>query len=634
MENESFLEEFKKYVANPKSRVVIFLGVAVFSVISIALVFFAINNNTASQEIAEAKKIEDNPAQKADILSQIVKNNPKTSLNTKPTTQPSGSQSTTTQDKFSGNSGYTVIDPTTGLPVGTGENLVAVGPNEQPDLSKYNYRKTTETVIPGSISDVCGLAFSYQSAGRYISSEFFDNDNSYYVRNNEYADGSLKGFYNSHYGKDINETYNFASGDYAIKQKYKSYWYDQQVNGVLSYAVPNSNILPTSGPVSFAVINSIISNYYGGNAVVQRVYQQANRTFYEIKTSRQYSCGENTNSAVVPYIDANGLVTIVTVNTVDAQSFEITNSKTYLNTVSAETLIYSRDYKVEYKLTNFDTVSSEFNNINSSDVRTIDWTNYKFDKVEYATRISNYLKSSNSELILPIDDAYISDIYSKNTPSVKENGDYYKDRKFYVAGSNGDATYAEIMKRYGPNVPFLNYGLTTANQYSTYRFTQYEPGANYDSLLKSFESYGPFGTTEFTRPIHLGGEMVDVKIRQYVYYSNYYGYDSYYPSSYPISYVMGLADRYPTISALSYPASFPNATYAYVRYEVLFKYHNSTYIGSLSGWAIDRFLSEAFENVVPSTDAGSYRLSLAVYGGVYGDGWYGYGEGYGYGFPY
>ncbi|MFS8130819.1 MAG: hypothetical protein ACMG57_02455 [Candidatus Dojkabacteria bacterium] len=631
MENESFLEEFKKYVANPKSRIVIFLGVAVFSVISIVLVFLVINNNNSSQEIADAKKIEENPAQKADILSQIVKNNPKTSVNSN--INPTGNQNSQTatpgtKSKFSGNSGYVTVDPATGLPIGLGSsgNNVAVGPNEQPDLTKYNYRKTTEAITPGQISDVCGYLYSYVSPGRYISSEFFDSNNSYYVRNNEYPDGTLKGFFNSHYGQNINETYSYAGGDYAIKQTYKSYWYDQQSSDILSYPVPNYN--PVSGPVSFAVLNNIISNYFGGNATIQRVYQQANKTFYEIQITSKYGCADNTNPAVAPYLDADGNINLVSINTVDAQSFEISNSKTYVDHVAPETLIYSRDYKVEYKLTDFSVVSSEFQNVASSDVRTVDWSNYVFDRVEYANRIGNYLKETNQDLILPVNDTEIAYLSSKNTPAALPNADYYKDRKFYTPGTNGDATFADLMKRFGPNVPNLNYSLTTLNDYSTYLFEQYDTNADYNYLLKNFRSYGPFGTTEFARTVNIGGEVVNVLIRQYIYYDSYYNY---YPTSYPASFVLDLANKYPTISALSYPASYPYFGYSNVNYSVLFQYHGKTYTGSVNGWAMDRFLSEPFENVSPATDAGYTRLSQILEGGIYGDG---YGYGYSYGFPY
>jgi len=612
MENESFIDEFKRYVADPKSRLLIFLGVAIFSVVCIVLVFVVINNNNSSNEITAAKKIEEDPAQKADILSQIVKNNPKASLNTN---QSNATDTTTAnpQDSFKGTTGYVAIDPSTGLPIGA-NNPAAVGPNEQPDLSKYNFRKTTEILAKGAFSDVCGYNYSYLSAGRYVSTEFFEPKNSYYVRKSEYEDGTLKGYFNSHYGESINESYSYAGGAYGVKEKYKNNWNDNLIptRDITSYPV-------ASYPTSYPQINQLIKNYFGYNATVQRVYQQANRTFYEIRSDYNTWCGENTNPDVAKLLNENQQLTIVNIYNVDAKTFEITNTKVYASSAIPANLIFSREYQVEYKLAAFSDVSSEFQIDYASEVRDVDHTTYVYSEKEYANRLANYLKDSSTNLIMPSNDVRVEYIFAKDTPPQILYSDYRKDRSYYTPGANGDKTYSESVRYYN-YMPNLYYSLTTENGYYTYSFEKYGPERDFNTTLENLRrNVGGFGTTEFTKPIMIGNDSVDVVIRQTIT-PNYYSYYN-YVTSYPISYIENLAGKYPTTSVLSYPASFPlqSLNGFYVNYQIVFEYKGEVYTGSVSGWAIDRFLSEPFQNIEAATQEGYNTFTNIVSDGVRGE---------------
>ncbi|MEO6728821.1 MAG: hypothetical protein ABIM99_02765 [Candidatus Dojkabacteria bacterium] len=614
MENETFLEEFKRYVANPKSRLFIFLGVSIVAVVSIALVFAVINNNNTSTEISKAKEIEENPAQKAEILTQIVKNNPKGVVNNNLGSGSAGSTSNgNPQNVFHGTSGYVAVDPNTGVPVGQG-NTVAVGPEEQPDLAKYNYRKSTETFTPGVISNVCNDYNSTLQKNRFITAEFFDPQNSYYSRKSEYVDGTLQNYYNSHYSPTASETYSYSGGSYAVKQVYTPYWYSTapSTQDVPSYPV-------ASYPVSYAEISYKIMQYFGGTAVIRRVYQQANRTFYEIGVSYAANCANNTNPAISQYIDEYGIATIFSVYTIDAKTFEITNTKGYINHIDPTTLIYTRDYKVEYNLTEFSKVSTEFATNLTSDVKVVDWSSYVFNQVEYGNRLSNYMKDNALDILLPTNDLEFQYIGSKNTPPALTYAYFYKDRNYYTPGANGDYTYNDVMQRYGPNLPLLNYALKTKNGYPTYTFYQYEEGADYQKLLDSMRNYSPYGTTEFTKSININGEATEVTIMQHIYGSGEY------PTSYPISYIQDLAVKYPTISTLSYPVSFPYQSYFYISYDVLFKYHGKPYMVYIQGWALDRFLNEAYQNINVGEQDGFNTFVNLIPNGTYGDGGFGYG---------
>lgn len=617
MENESFLEEFKKYLANPKSRLLILTGVAIFSIVAIVLVFVVINSKNIGNEIAEAKKIEDNPVQKANLLSQIIKNNPKTSVNPNLGTNPNR----TNEQQFRGVSGYAAIDPVTGLLINSTENnLLAVGPNEQPDLTKYNYRKTTETITEGVISSSCNFGYSNLKTSRFVSAEYFDSNNSYYVRNSQYDDGSLKSFTNSHTNPNINETYSYAGGDYAVTQKYKSYWNTYSTDKPSSYAIPTY----VSLPVSFPEAANIIQSYFGGNTTVQRVYQEANRTFYEIVSTYSVNCLDNATEAITPYLDENGAVKFITVNTIDAANFEISRSKTYINNIAPDKLVYARDFKVEYKLTSFDTVSSEFENYPAPEIKIVDWRDYHFTKEAYKEYLLGPLRDGGYESILPSQNFRISYLYGKNLPpSGVKGADFYKNRNYYSPGERGEATYQEVMKHYGPENPLLSYTVATRNGYNMFDYNQYEASADKEKIIGYFNEYSPFGSTEFTRQIEINGEIIDVELKQFI--SSSYNY----PTSYPVSYVESLSDRFPTISEVSYPTSFPFQSHFYVYYRFHFEYKGILYTGNVEGWAIDRFLNEPMVNIRwddPSQER-SNITDPAINGGFYGGGgyhWYQY----------
>src|SRR5690349_2734984 len=138
MENESFLVEFKKYIADPKTRTILLLGVGLFSVTSVLIVLLVINKGTDAKEFTEAQKIDQNPAQKNQILSEIIKNNPKTVVN--PTSEAAEVSPESTEGEFEGKSGYVRVDPVTGITerLGSASNPVGIGAAGQPDLNRYN----------------------------------------------------------------------------------------------------------------------------------------------------------------------------------------------------------------------------------------------------------------------------------------------------------------------------------------------------------------------------------------------------------------------------------------------------------------------------------------------------------------
>ena len=169
-------------------------------------------------------------------------------------------------------------------------------------------------------------------------------------------------------------------------------------------------------------------------------------------------------------------------------------------------------------------------------------------------------------------------------------------------------------------MPNLYYSLTTENGYYTYSFEKYGPERDFNTTLENLRrNVGGFGTTEFTKPIMIGNDSVDVVIRQTIT-PNYYSYYN-YVTSYPISYIENLAGKYPTTSVLSYPASFPlqSLNGFYVNYQIVFEYKGEVYTGSVSGWAIDRFLSEPFQNIEAATQEGYNTFTNIVSDGVRGE---------------
>ncbi|MEP7103372.1 MAG: hypothetical protein ABI721_01520 [Candidatus Dojkabacteria bacterium] len=603
MENEDFLAEFKKYIADPKSRIILLAGVGLFSIAAILAVFFITNNNgISSKEFTEAQKIDQNPAQKNQILSEIIKNNPKTNVSPAVPT----SDSSTSQSTFQGNKGYVRVDPITGIAENiesASTNPVGVGPEAQPDLTKYNFRKIITKTTPGDLSGICPNYYSPKATSTQTTSEYFDSENSYYTSKVDSEDGSLEGYYTSHYGVNDNETYNYQGGTFAIVTKYTPNWYSGGMYFNNSIDKPN---------VSFPTSYAAIQNYFGYGATIQRIFQTSGRSYYEVKMEYNNYCGGALPDSVSKYSNDNGLVPIISIQTIDAESYEIVGRKLYIGEVSPNNLIWAAEYNATYKTTDFNSVSNEFEQMFKDNIRIADWKNYVFSKVEYANRVANYMKDHNLSIIFPLNDDFsLFSMTVKNLPAAVVNADYYRDRNFYPAGLKGDEIYAQEEQNYDVRFPVLSYILTDKYNSLYFYINQFEEGAGYDKLLSNITSYSAV-STQYDSKLIINNEDIPVKI-----YQTLLGGYPYMSGQYPVSYLQEVKARFPISIPTSYPG-YGQYTTETTTNKILFRYGDKIYSGEVPWFGMANFSDSSYQNYNIGEQIGFIKLLDLIGNGVSG----------------
>lgn len=601
MDFDTLYGSIKRFLKNPSNRSLMLSLGSVFVTVILLFVLFIVATGRRDPEIEKAEALSDN--QKVEIISEVIRNNSKSVISDNPVIKTPVNQQ---QEPQQGNSnieensqplktGYVVIDPATGQPIsnldangiGYAENPYAISTSEYPDLSKYNYRKTTVQISPGPKKSECDM-FSYilDYNETKINYEYFDVNQYTYSTERKTQDGKSFSKYTSKYGKNINETFTNAFGEYAVLTKYKL---NNYFNGVDSRNVDNPASY-TSYPISYALNSQTIGNYYSSPVQFLRVRNIDGKEYYEVMSQVSLDCNAIYGCGGPMYMDrlSPNYINLITVALIDSKSFEVVESSKYLNEVSEANRLYTEKTKVERSLTNFAQVSSNFAYTENTEIRVVDSANYQSDPIEYATRVNSYLSQNQISLLKP-NHFSVEHISGKNVPVMPVGSDYVRDRAYYSNDAIGESAYQKAQEAYGDHNPLIN------TDYSNYRVSirQYEEGMKSKELIKHM--------TEFSSAYVLYSNVVKVNGNEYPaqiveYRSNTNRLTS-YPVSFPASYALNENQN----DYISYPASYPGGIYNYgdsvnlnLSYAIVFEIDGKVYQVYSSTEQLGYLLNEGF----------------------------------------
>ncbi|MDD3647544.1 MAG: hypothetical protein PHS44_03545 [Candidatus Dojkabacteria bacterium] len=357
------------------------------------------------------------------------------------------------------------------------------------DQYKYYYTKSTTTAGPGR--NMC-RAYSYVEAGTSETYEYFDENifNSKYIFKDE--NGNLKNYSLS------TSTYfiEYLGGKYAVKVEYEN------ANGIpiLTEESNESNseeTAPSQDSGDSTDVNDgnandedLIESIWGDNVKVEEVRTDGKLEYYIITWEEETFCdldvgiytevsqsvSETKASTTSP---EEALEKIIRKSWVKPDGYSIYKEETYFDEIKPENLIQTVDYESENSNADFESVKDKFNFDYSIEVRTLtqddisfDPVQYEKDRVEYLSKVEEFLKSESLSILAPegkkwlLDSFYVSSIYSELEIS------YMLDRDFYPEGSIGDQMYEDMKEAYTP-------GPVEALAYVTFRTKNYE---NFSSL--------------------------------------------------------------------------------------------------------------------------------------------------------
>jgi hypothetical protein len=570
MENKTLADEIKNFFKDPKKRL---YGSIAFTIITIVLVGATIafvNNSRYESERSLAKQVTDQA--KNDILANVLKNN-SLEVTTKNNIEHEHDEE---DDHAKLEVDYVQIDPTTGLPInrGNGEptNPVAIDLKIYPDLTKYNYRTTNIKTTPGPQKDACKF-YSYVSdeIETAVTTELFTRNYAYYKTEKNNQSDVRTGYFMSKYGVDVNQTYNYAGGDYGIVSKYQPYWY----GGEDSREIISS---PVSSPKDTA---NIVNSYFSGQNSVNRVITTNGKKFFEfinkftIDCNAVYGCGGGNMMAGL--VEPRSL-DIVNLYLVDGETFEIVSTEYYLNTIDSSNLIFRKEASVKTQLVEASTATSQFDFPTDITLKNLDYTTANYSTSEYVSRLNQHIASAGYKILMPdTTQIGLSRVNAKNIPPSIPGADYIRDRKYYQPGPVGDKLFNKVQEYYGPYNPLLTSGYS--NIYGGITLHQFESGADVATLIKHSTSSNYQQIVRFQTTLKIEGQDVSVEGIEYRYPAYNYNVVSLpvsEPTSFPVSYSVN--EKFYDSSALpSYPVSYPHEQYYYISYTFIFEYKGVVY---------------------------------------------------------
>ncbi len=375
----------------------------------------------------------------------------------------------------------------------------------------YNYSHVTNTYTVGPKKSECNFYYDQSSKSEYY--QYFETDplkNEYYTKSMEFDEsGNLI----SYFLNTPQEYIEYHGGDYAISTKA----YDQptpmplketsstnvvetnevtteesesitpieieidpltedttEVNGVVNPSEPDqssssgSNVGSADGgsgdgatyPVEDQVYNAIDS-LFSPTAKVEEIKEDDKVKYYIVTDSYQNWCGGElseyeslSKSATVTNSDQGNEVTMVTKTWYDANSFEIFQSESYLDSETPENLMFRTETKMDKGNVEFTKVADRFTfdyDVEVKDVPQDEYIDYPYDNEvasqnAYLQKVKTFLNEQNVTLTLPISDEYkFSELYPNKISNTTK---FYTDRKFYAPTDDGQNMYDQAVVSY------------------------------------------------------------------------------------------------------------------------------------------------------------------------------------------
>jgi hypothetical protein len=402
-------------------------------------------------------------AQQQQILAQVLRNNSQIS-------QASRNQ-TNTNDAADSDANTLLGERLTAeyspLPVDPGIG----GGIWQPD---YKFRETTSIMTLGPAQARCAGYGTYNVAGTTHSVDYYADDGYVYSKYSQKdADGNLLYYYLSKPENDRNATYDYRGGSYAVRNLYAASptFYSARTDTPTSEGAVVD--LDTTATVAAEPTATDIGNYFGPDAKITKEITEGGRKYYEIEYSWDINCDDDGGVKLL-YISAVGSVgettnKIVNVQVVDADTFEITEYRVYLDSVDANNLLSATDSQVTVNNNELSTVAGKFDFEYSVTVRDLDWETLSAQQqAEQQTKANDYISSNSIYLPMNTAEGYTNSISVNLEYTPIAGSDYAQDRNFYPSGAVGDRLFAEMNPVIDAGQPYPNPIIYTSYSDSTY----------------------------------------------------------------------------------------------------------------------------------------------------------------------
>lgn len=586
------METFKFLFRNTSRNALIMYTVAgsVFILSIVASIVYVSRPGDDRESVVEE-------AERNEILSEITRNNPKTSI----------------QDSFSNivnqvpdqiNSDQGLIDqiqterinngsPSNNSPIPTPQvdsngvvsNII---PAElaAPDLNVYNYRYTKTDVTKGARANECTSVGGYGYGGwgysiynfpsnpgdKYTIEDYayFDQNRSYYRNETRLDDGELVSYNLGRYGSQENEYLEFMDGEFAVRQifnVYENFSNDYRLNpqsyGVTSYA----NEVPTS----YGEDITLYDVYFGPDATITDIFEEDGTEFYEIISQYNIDCISDNN-----YLGEYSYITVYKVN---ASNFEIVENSRYYNEISDENLVRrSSTINVREKLTLAE-IQNEFTFDLTDEITEVNYREYEFDADERLNQLTEYYTQLDNEIIFPVgfNPDYVS-IFGRDVPNAVENSRYYLERDFYSSSNFGEKRYNDIITSHNSN-PKVGMRLGKVSDGYDYIHIFMNDSIGIEERIDNLTKNNIFAVStieEFNELVNFNNEQTEVtgiyRIDDYRPIDSFTVLGASYPGSYSDSNVP--SSFAPDSLPESYENLFPGITSAYranvsIRYDLL-----------------------------------------------------------------
>ena len=375
----------------------------------------------------------------------------------------------------------------------SGSNSLSIAPYYN-DFQGVNYRYTKSTFTPGVAFESCGQNFSYERLNAAVETlEYRPNGGTnykdYIYKSINYGpNNQIVNYYLNLYANNESISYEYAGGSYAVKNVYEQ---GPEVNNVIEPLVYYEGEVTSTDPASTssneqpapdAASNSeqLVAQYFGTDAEIVRTEVVNGNTLYVLRYSYDSDCaGQNKK--------------IVYENKINKDTFEITEAKSFVGSVSDANLISTSTTVIERKNLSLDEVDRAFKftpNVTVKEIRYPYVTPEEYSQENETKKTIDALKGSSTHALFPTDNDYrLSYGYSFKEVDLSPAGSNYRtDRAFYPAGAIGD----EVFNLSNPTSDYAylniesNWNFSTENvAKGTLAIESYKSGTTRDQIVKS-----------------------------------------------------------------------------------------------------------------------------------------------------
>lgn len=415
--------------------------------------------------------------EKQEILTEIIKNNPKGVITEENTARNSHLSNVGYQDRTSSASSSSSSSASEDNDEPELEDILENTPEEQapiptpyvpevgdiedldpsdvaaPDIDVYNYRYSKVTTYGGPALESCPTqkdqwvnnSNEAVTAGNIVTYyEYFDANRSFYKSIEQEVDGNVTNYYLGRYGTNDNDYIYFLNGDFAVRHlfdlpenfdngsRFVPTSYSQEVP--TSYT-PDSYV-PESYPSEQENLEIDTGSYFGKNPVVLEIYEKDGENYIVISAGTLIHC-----SAENPSVPATRIYHV------RESDYQIVEQYTYLNGVTSANLLTSRSIEAERDKVAYSQIENIFQFEYENQVREVDYRGYEYNPELRASVIADYLKQGNVPFV-GVDDPAFRLVYlsGRMLPEKVENEHFRYVREFYPSTLAGQTEYDNLME--------------------------------------------------------------------------------------------------------------------------------------------------------------------------------------------